>query len=100
MKHLRAGEPTGFASDRPKTVKPGDVCGHLEVIEEVPRSNGHDRRWRCRCMNVKEGGKVCGAITLKRTGELTKPTKFRACRGCTEVFMKETRTRWNRGASY
>jgi hypothetical protein len=99
MKHLLAGEPLGFALDKPRTVKVGDVCGHLEVLEELSKSSGHDRRWKCRCMKVVDG-KMCGNETIKKTGDLTRTTKFRACRGCTDAYMKETRSRWNKGWSY
>jgi hypothetical protein len=43
---------------------------------------------------------MCGAETVKRTGDLTRATKFRACRGCTAVYMKVKRNEWNRGGSF
>ena len=98
-KFLQAGEALGFNFDRPRTVEVGKTYGHLEVIEEVEKSKGHDRRWRCRCVNAVDG-KTCGQVTIKRTGELTKGAKFRACRRCTDAYVKEARTRWNRGGSF
>ena len=99
MKQLRGGEAThGIEFDKPQAVEVGQTYGHLEVLEKVPKAAGHERRWRCRCLNVpdKETGKMCGQITLKRTHELTKPTKFRACKACIELYMGEVRQKWNR----
>jgi hypothetical protein len=96
MKYLVAGEALGHTFDKPRTVEVGKTYGHQEVLEEVEKSKGHDRRWRCRCLNVVDG-KTCGRITIKRTGELTKDTKFRACRECTDAYLRQTRQRWNRG---
>lgn len=95
MKTPRTGEPLGFNFDPPRTVKAGDVCGHLEVIEELPKRQGGARRWRCRV-----DGQPCGRLVVKETGALTKATKFRACPSCTEVYMKGVRDRWNRGGSF
>lgn len=103
MKHLVAGEALGIPSEKQTRIEAGKVYGHLEVVEEMPHRPGKGgRRFRCRCLNVpdKNSGKMCGQLTVKATGDLTKGTKFRACKGCTEVYMKEVRARWNRGGSF
>jgi hypothetical protein len=93
VKHLVAGEALGFNFDKPQLIELGETYGHLEVLEELEKPRVRGRRWRCRCLK-------CGAETIKKTGDLTKATKFRACKACTEVYMQEVRTRWNRGGSY
>ena len=98
-KFLQAGEALGYNFDKPQTIEVGKTYGHLVVLEELEKSKGHDRRWRCRCTKEVEG-KPCGGVVVKQTGALTKAIKFRACGSCTEAYMKETRARWNRGVSY
>lgn len=103
MKHLRAGEaPPADVLDKPQTIEVGKTYGHLEVLGEVEKSKGHDRRWRCKCLNVpdKASGKMCGQITIKKTGDLTKSTKFRACKGCIEIYMRGVRQAWNGGGFF
>lgn len=100
MKFLQAGDALGAAPAPKQAIEVGGIYGHLEVIREAPRATGsNDRRWLCRCLNVTDG-KMCGAETIKRTGQLTKPGAFRACKGCTEEYARVARHRWNSGASY
>lgn len=96
MKPLRAGEADfGIPYAKPQRIVVGESYGHLEVLEELPKRLGqNDRRFRCRCHNVIDGN-PCGAFTIKRTTQLTKPGAFRACTGCTEAHMKKTRNAWN-----
>lgn len=72
------------------------------MVEELPHRKGSgDRRFKCRCLKVDEDSKkMCGNFTVKKTGDLTRATKFRACKACTEVYMRVIRNRWNRGVSF
>lgn len=103
-KFLQAGEATGFAYEKSPPVEVGKTYGHLEVLEELPHVKGSagGRRFRVRCVNVTDEatGAVCGRLTVKRTPDLTKATKFRACKECTEAYMKLIRNRWNKGVAY
>jgi hypothetical protein len=95
MRHVKAGDAAGFKNERPRPVTVGETYGRLEVVEELPRkASDRQRRFRCRCHVVKDGH-PCGNMTIKRIGDLTRAAAYRACKECTEVYMKQVKKDWN-----